>query len=107
MFFALPSRFANGPGGVGPAVTIRTVAEARLANESLPCGAKLQSVGRSGPYITGTFQLTGRPGPGGSDCGQGAGGTARVNFQIANGRIVVWQRAPDPRGSGSPQGPSI
>ena len=43
-------------------------------------------------------RLTGRPGPGGSDCGTGAGETARTNFVIVDGRILEWIRAPDDPG---------
>jgi len=94
-YFALPSVFADGPGPYGqPAVTIGNLADARIVNASLPCGAKLISEARSGPFINALFRLTGRPGPGGSDCGSGAGQTARVDFQIVRGKITAWIRVP-------------
>jgi hypothetical protein len=99
-YFALPSLMVNGDVGAGTAlvITIATRAEAEAANASLPCGARLVSADRRGRYINALFRLTGRPGPGGSDCGSGVGETARTNFVIAHGRIVEWLRAPDDPG---------
>lgn len=94
-YFALPSVFADGPGPDGePAVTVGNVADARIVNASLPCGAKLISAARSGHYFNALFRLTDRPGPGGSDCGSGAGQTARVDFEIVRGKIAAWIRVP-------------
>jgi hypothetical protein len=101
-YFGLPSVFVDGPG---PAIAIHTLAQAEAANEELPCGAKFISAARRGPFINVLFRLTGRPGPGGTNCGSGAGGTARTNFVIKSGRITVWLRAPDqPGDNGSPAG---
>lgn len=90
----------NGTDSAGSAVliTIDTPAQAEEANASLPCGAQLLSTDRRGRYVNALFRLTGRPGPGGSNCGGGAGQTARTNFVIAHGRIVEWIRAPDDPG---------
>lgn len=93
-YFALPSTFANGP-----TITIHDHAEARLVNESLPCGARLASATRRGRYVEAIFVLTGRPGPGGTDCGSGAGTRATTDFLIRNGRIAAWIRAPSAPGS--------
>jgi hypothetical protein len=93
-YFAFPSVFVNG-SGPSPVITIHNLAQARLVNETLPCGAKFISAARHGRYLNVLFRLTGRTGPGGSDCGSGAGQTARVDFQISNGKIVSWVRAPD------------
>jgi hypothetical protein len=106
-YFAVPSVMINGvvAGGQVDVFRIHTRAQAREANETLPCGAKLISTDMRGQYVNALFALTGRPGPGGSNCGGGAGTTARTNFVIAHGRIVAWVRAPsDPgdNGSGSP-----
>jgi hypothetical protein len=100
-YFALPSEFVNGPYD---AVTIRTEAQARAVNETLPCGAQLISVDRHGHYVSALFRLTGRSGPH-AGCGSGIGQLARTDFVIAKGRIVEWIRAPDSGSDGSP-GPS-
>ncbi len=104
--FNLPSEFVNGGGASVPVIRIRTLAEAEAVNATLPCGAKLISSDQRGKYINALFKLTGRRGPGGSDCGSGAGTTARTNFVIEHGRIVEWIRAPDdPGDNGSPKPP--
>jgi hypothetical protein len=106
-YFAVPSVMINGvvAGGNVDVFKIHNAAQARNANETLPCGAKLISTDMRGQYVNALFELTGRPGPGGSDCAGGAGQTARTNFVIARGRILAWIRAPsDPgdNGGGSP-----
>jgi hypothetical protein len=99
-YFALPSVMINGTDETGAAlvITLGTLAQAEAANESLPCGATLLSTDQRGRYVNALFRLTGRPGPGGTDCGTGAGQTARTNFVILNGRILEWIRAPDDPG---------
>ena len=67
----------------------------------MPCGATFLSADMRGRYVNALFELTGRPGAGGSDCGTGAGETARTNFVIAGGRILQWIRAPDDPGDNS------
>ncbi len=93
----------NGGGANGSAsvIKIHTIAQAEAANATLPCGARFLSADMRGRYVNALFELTGRPGPGGSDCGTGAGETARTNFVIAGGRIVQWIRAPDDPGDNS------
>jgi hypothetical protein len=113
--FRFPSELINGIGnGLAAVIVIHSLAEAEGANETLPCGAKFISADQRGPYVNALFRLTGRPGPGGSNCGSGAGRTARTNFLIENGRIVQWIRAPDepgdnasPPSSLSGGGPSV
>ncbi len=108
-YFALPSVMINGGDTSGAAivVTIGTRAQAEVANASLPCGARFISADQRGRYVNALFRLTGRPGPGGSDCGTGAGQTARTNFVIVRGRIVEWIRAPDdPGDNGTPRTPA-
>jgi hypothetical protein len=84
-------------------ITIHNLAQAEAANETLSCGARLISADQRGRYVSALFRLTGRPGPGGGNCGSGAGETARTNFLIANGRISAWIRAPEgPGENGSP-----
>jgi hypothetical protein len=107
-YFRLPSEFVNGIGSgrLEQVVRIRTRAEAEAVNASLPCGARFLSAERRGIYVNALFRLTGRPGLGGSNCGAGAGQTARTNFLIVRGRIVRWIRAPDqPGDNGTPGNP--
>jgi hypothetical protein len=97
-YFALPSRFINSPGDV---VVIRTEAQARAANATLPCGAVLISAIGRGSFVSALFRLTDRPGPG-AGCGSGRGQLARTYFVITSGRIVDWLRAPQTGSGGSP-----
>jgi hypothetical protein len=105
-YFALPSELINGigPNGQPELGVIRTLAQAEAANEAFPCGAKLISASRRGRYVNALFRLTDRPGPGGGDCGSGAGQTARTDFLIVDGRIVEWIRAPDQPGDNGGSG---
>jgi hypothetical protein len=108
-YFAFPSVMINGTDQTGSAlvITIGNLAQAEAANESLPCGATLLGADQRGRYVNALFRLTGRPGPGGSDCGSGVGQTARTNFVILNGRILEWIRAPDdPGDNGTPPVPT-
>jgi hypothetical protein len=85
-FFAIPSVAENGAA----VLEIESVADARLFNASLPCGAVLLRAETAGDFTTATFRLTERPGPG--SCGSGAGGTATTAFVIEDGRIREWRR---------------
>jgi hypothetical protein len=98
-YFALPSVMINGPDANGNVVvvSIRSAADARAANSSLPCGAVFISADQRGRYVNALFRLTNRAGPGGG-CAGGAGVTARTNFVIRRGRIAEWIRAPDDPG---------
>jgi hypothetical protein len=105
-YFALPSEMIPGPDASGDAIvlSLRTRAQADAAQMALPCGARFVSADQRGKYVNALFRLTGRSGPGGSDCGSGAGLTARTNFVIAGGHIKEWIRAPDDPGDNhSPQ----
>ncbi len=112
-YFALPSVMINGPDAAGQAVIspIDTLAEAEVANASLPCGAKFLSADQRGRYVNALFRLTNRAGLGGSvGCGSGEGQTARTNFVIRHGRIEEWIRAPDDpgdNGGGGAPAPSV
>jgi hypothetical protein len=99
-YFAFPSEMINGvdSGGDVQAIAIQNLGQAEIANQTLPCGARFISAQRRGPYVDALFRLTGRPGPGGSNCGAGLGLTARTDFLIRHGRIVAWIRAPDQPG---------
>jgi hypothetical protein len=96
--FALPSVVSNGT----PPITLRTRADARLFNSSLPCGAKLVKTSSAGRFTTATFRLTERPGRG--SCGAGTGLTARTTFVIGGGKIREWRRVPN---QPTPSGPTV
>ncbi len=103
--FKLPSALINGPDANGElsVIVIHNLAQAEAAEQSLPCGAKFISADQRGRFVNALFSLTGRTGPGGSNCAGGVGETARTNFLIENGQIVDWIRAPDdPGDNGSP-----
>jgi hypothetical protein len=107
LYFGRPSELINGGNGNGGiALRIESFDQAEAANETLPCGAKLVSADQRGRYTNALFRLTGRPGPGGSDCGGGVGSTARTNFLVEHGRIVEWIRAPDDPGDNGTPGTS-
>ena len=91
-FFAVPSVAENGI-----AVEIETIGDARAFNDSLPCGAELESTSAQGEFITATFKLTERPGI--PEC-PGSGNTAETSFVIEDGEIVEWRRVALP-GEGS------
>jgi limonene-1,2-epoxide hydrolase len=84
-YFALPSVAENGV-----LLRIRNADDARLFNQSLPCGAILVEAESQGDFTSATFELTERPGPG--TCGQGTGGTAQTSFVIEDGKITEWRR---------------
>jgi hypothetical protein len=106
-YFKLPSELVNGIGATGDLelIRIRSLAQAEVANQSLPCGAKFISADQRGRYVNALFKLTGRTGPG-AGCGSGAGQTARTNFLIAGGRIVQWIRAPNDPGDNGGSNPA-
>jgi hypothetical protein len=91
-FFALPAIVENGT----PPVRVTTRAQVREFNQLLPCGARLVSTARHGPYIYATFRLTDRVGGG---CDGGTGTLVATAFRLRNGKIVEWRRLPNP-GSG-------
>lgn len=93
-YFAIPSVAENGI-----TVEIETPDDARLFNESLPCGAELESTEAQGEFITATFRLTERPGV--PVC-PGSGNTAETTFVIEDGAIVEWRRVAVP----GPESPS-
>jgi len=99
-YFALPSVVENGT----PAVTLRSHADVVAFNRSLPCGARLVRARPAGRFIAATFRLTDRPGGG---CGSGVGQLARTAFVIRGGKIVQWQRLPNPPRQGGGGGPIV
>jgi hypothetical protein len=85
-FFAIPSVAENGP----IVLEIERRKQAVLFNASLPCGARLIRAEAEGEFVTATFRLTERPGPG--TCGTGTGGKAKTAFVIEEEEIVEWRR---------------
>ena len=91
-FFAIPSFAENGL-----TYEIETRDDARFFNDSLPCGATLESTSVEGEFITATFELTERPGQG--PC-PGSGNLAQTSFVIEDGAIVEWRRVALPSDAG-------
>ena len=90
-YWAIPSLASNG----GQPIRLLSGKAVRFFNESLPCGAKLESAARDAGYVLAVFRLTERPGAG--ECGTGVGAKARTLFLLRDGKIVQWLRASDPR----------
>jgi hypothetical protein len=84
-YFAIPSTAENGL-----TIEIDSAEDARLFNESLPCGAELIEAQSEGEFTTATFRLKERPGPG--TCGEGVGAEAQTAFVIDGGKITEWRR---------------
>ena len=89
-YFEIPATVANG----GQPIRLVTRRAVRFFNETLPCGARLESVERDSNYVLATFMLTERPGKG--RCGTGVGHRARTLFLVDGDKIVQWLRAADP-----------
>lgn len=96
-YFALPALIANGT----LPVRITRRVQAREFNALLPCGARVVATARHGNYTFATFRLTDRVG---GDCGPGTGALAATAFLIRGGKIVRWERLPDPTGPQQPPG---
>lgn len=94
-FFAIPSVAENGIS-----IDIESAADAELFNESLPCGAELESTSSEGKFITATFLLTERPGV--PVC-PGSGNTAQTSFVIEDGAIAEWRRVAVPNNDSTGQ----
>ena len=89
-FWGIPATVQNGT----PVTRLRTAAEVRAFNGSLPCGALLVSaLGARAGFTIATFKLTRRPGV---ECGSGIGRHARTAMRVDGGKIVEWYRLPDP-----------
>jgi hypothetical protein len=101
-YFAVPAVVRNGTAPV----RLRTRAEVRLFNRSLPCGAKVERTVAAGRYVAAVFRLTERPG---GHCGRGTGDEAATAFVIRAGKIVEWRRVPLPSEGPlpGPPGPSL
>lgn len=104
-YFATPSVIQVDPAV--PAVTLRTQADVRAANQAFPCGARLLSTRVVSGYVDSLFVLGNRPGGGPGGCGSGTGLTARVAFVIKAGRIVQWLRIPNEPGDSAHDGPGV
>jgi hypothetical protein len=101
-YWAHPSVMVNGPNAAGQVTLIHIddARDARLADETLSCGAKLRSTKLSEGYVEGAFTLSVRTGAGASS--SGCSGPASVDFTIQSDHIVRWLRAP--LGSSVPPG---
>ena len=89
-YFALPSRASNGAGPM----LLATLADVRVFNEELPCGARMIASERADDgFFIATFVLTERPGPG--TCGAATDETARTAFRVKDGKITDWVRVRD------------
>ena len=99
-WFALPSLVSNNT----VPLRLKTRADVRVFNATLPCGAKLMSTERAvHRFVIATFKLTERPG---GSCSGGAGNLARTAFLIRHHRIAQWLRVPDPAPGSTPEGSS-
>jgi hypothetical protein len=91
--FALPVLVANGDAPR----ELRTRAQAKAFNRSLPCGAIVVRLDRTvNHFVVTTFRLVERPGPRPGPCGTGVGHLARTAFLIRHGHITRWVRVADP-----------
>jgi hypothetical protein len=98
-YFAIPSIVQNGT----PPIAVRTRAQARAFNASLPCGADFRRAVAVGRFTVVVFRLTNRPG---GDCAKGVGQAAGTAFVIRHGKIFEWRRVDDrtvPQGTPGPQ----
>lgn len=98
--FAPDAEVSNGT----PVVRLRSRADARAFNASLPCGARVVGTRRAHGLLVADFVLTERPG---GDCGAGTGGNASAAFEIRDGRIVRWLRLPEDLAPAQPRGPLV
>jgi hypothetical protein len=98
---AAATYFASGSlvQNASPVLVLRTAAQRREFNRSLPCGARPIRAGGAGRFTVVTFRLTERVG---GDCRGAAGHLARCSIRVAKGRIVEWYRLPDPAGRRPP-----
>jgi hypothetical protein len=76
------------PGAIidqGRPFRLRTRAQARLFNETLPCHADLVGLADRGGQVLATFRL--KPGPGGP-----CKGRVQVRYTIVDGRFTEWRQ---------------
>ena len=86
-YFALPSVVQNGT----PPRQLRTRADVRTFNSSLPCGARVLKVYAFERFTVVSFRLTNRPG---ARC-DGVGHQAATAFLVRGGKIAAWLRIAD------------
>ncbi|MGH2919653.1 MAG: hypothetical protein ACRDLS_13800 [Solirubrobacteraceae bacterium] len=102
--WGVPSIVQNGT----PVLTLRSRADVRLFNRSLPCGAIVTAArGAARDFTIVTVRLTQRRG---GDCGTGIGNSARTAIRVRGAKIVEWYRLPDdPDGPapGAAEGPTV
>lgn len=104
--WAVPSKVQNGT----PVITLRSVRDVRVFNDSLSCGSQLVSAlgAKGSAFVVAVFKLTDRPG---GDCGTGTGHDARTAIRVRGGKIAEWYRLPDnpdaPATQPPPAGPVV
>jgi hypothetical protein len=86
-YFALPSIVQNGT----PPRQLRTRADVRTFNSSLPCGARVLKVYAFERFTVVSFRLANRPG---ARC-DGVGHQAATAFLVRGGKIAAWLRIAD------------
>jgi hypothetical protein len=87
------------PGAIidqGRPFRLRTPAQARDFNASLPCRADLVRLKDEGRRVLATFAL--REGPGG-----GCSGVVKVRYTIRNGKFTEWRQFPNVRRAPAPR----
>ena len=82
---------------LGQVLTLRTHADARRFNHSLPCSGRIVSLSVDGDEVRATFLLGDRPA---SRC-DGPGEEAAALFRVRHGKIVLWHQVPAPE-AGAP-----
>lgn len=88
--FAPNARVVQGPLDVR--LGTRTLAVE--FNASLPCAGKIVELRTTGDRVTATFVLGERP----KHRCDAPGGKAAAQFEIRNGKIVLWKQIPVPSG---------
>lgn len=100
-FFSLPVVVSNS----GPPQELKTRAEVRFFNLSLPCGARLLRAISGKRYTIATFELTERVG---SPTGCiGTGELAATAFAFRDGKISEWRRVTVPPSSRDDAAPRV
>jgi hypothetical protein len=105
-YFALPAIVQNGDRPF----RLRTRAEVRVFNATLPCGAVLARAYAVGGYTVAVFRLTDRLGEGGEQgCDASPGAAAGTAFAIRRGHITQWRRVPvtSAPATPAPTGPAV
>jgi limonene-1,2-epoxide hydrolase len=82
----------------GMVATLRTAADAKEFNHSLPCSGRITKLDVRDDFVTATFALGERPG---HTC-DAPGATATAVFRVRDGKIVLWHQT-----AGAPASPPV